>query len=411
MNVKHCIMQNTNSSSKGYLFPLVVIGILFFMIGFALGINGLIVPFLRTALDLTTAESYLVLAATFSTFVIFGYPCGLIIKAVGYKKTMILSFFFFAIGLYLFIPSAENQSFAMFLLASFVSGIGNTMLQAAVNPYITILGPIESAATRMSMMGIANKAAWAIAPIFLGIFLNLGDVKLYDIKLPFYFIAGIFVLLGILVAFMPLPEVKAEGEDEGDVAAASSYAATKTSIWQFPHLLLGLVSLLCYVGVETLAMASIVDYAKSIGLADPQLYTAYTVVGMVTGYLVGVFFIPKYLSQEKAMFICSIIGLASSLLVVFTPVHLSIWFVALLGLANSLMWPALWPLAMKDLGRFTKTGSSLLVMAIVGGAIFPLLFGWLADVFEGNLQQAYWICFPAYLMIFYYALSGHKIRV
>ena len=155
-------MENTNSASKGYLFPLVVIGVLFFMIGFALGINGLIIPFLRTALDLTTAESYLVLAATFSTFVIFGYPCGLIIKAIGYKKTMILSFLFFAVGLYLFIPSAENKSFSMFLLASFISGIGNTMLQAAVNPYITILGPLESAATRMSMMGIANKAAWAI---------------------------------------------------------------------------------------------------------------------------------------------------------------------------------------------------------------------------------------------------------
>ena len=166
-------MENTNSASKGYLFPLVVIGVLFFMIGFALGINGLIIPFLRTALDLTTAESYLVLAATFSTFVIFGYPCGLIIKAIGYKKTMILSFLFFAVGLYLFIPSAENKSFSMFLLASFISGIGNTMLQAAVNPYITILGPLESAATRMSMMGIANKAAWAIAPIFLGVFLNL----------------------------------------------------------------------------------------------------------------------------------------------------------------------------------------------------------------------------------------------
>lgn len=404
-------MENTNSASKGYLFPLVVIGVLFFMIGFALGINGLIVPFLRTALDLTTAESYLVLAATFSTFVIFGYPCGLIIKAIGYKKTMILSFLFFAVGLYLFIPSAENQSFAMFLLASFISGIGNTMLQAAVNPYITILGPLESAATRMSMMGIANKAAWAIAPIFLGIFLNLSDVQLDDIKLPFYFISGIFVLLGVLVAFMPLPEVKAEGEDESDTeSAASSYSANKTSIWQFPHLLLGLVSLLCYVGVETLAMASIVDYAKSIGLADPQVYTSYTVIGMVAGYLVGVFFIPKYISQERAMFICAIIGVISSLLVVFLPVHLSIWFVALLGLANSLMWPALWPLAMKDLGKFTKTGSSLLVMAIVGGAIFPLLFGWLADEF-GDLQQAYWICFPAYLMIFYYALSGHKIRV
>lgn len=403
-------MQNTNSSSKGYLFPLVVIGILFFMIGFALGINGLIIPFLRTALDLTTAESYLVLAATFSTFIIFGYPCGLIIKAIGYKKTMILSFLFFAIGLYLFIPSAENQSFAMFLLASFISGIGNTMLQAAVNPYITILGPLESAATRMSMMGIANKAAWAIAPIFLGIFLNLGDVKLEDIKLPFYFISGIFVLLGILVAFVPLPEVKAEGEDENDEAAASSYAANKTSIWQFPHLLLGLVSLLFYVGVETLAMASIVDYATSLNLPDPQVYTSYTVIGMVIGYLVGVFFIPKYISQERAMFVCAIIGLISSLLIVLTPMNISIWFVAVLGLANSLMWPALWPMAMKDLGKFTKTGSSLLVMAIVGGAVFPLLFGWLADV-SGNMQQAYWICFPAYLMIFYYALSGHKIRI
>lgn len=403
-------MENTNSSSKGYLFPLVVIGVLFFMIGFALGINGLIIPFLRTALDLSTAESYLVLAATFSTFVIFGYPCGLIIKAIGYKKTMILSFLFFAIGLYLFIPSAENKSFGMFLLASFISGIGNTMLQAAVNPYITILGPMESAATRMSMMGIANKAAWAIAPIFLGVFLNLGDVQLNDIKLPFYFISGIFVLLGILVAFVPLPEVKAEGEDENDEAAASSYAANKTSVWQFPHLILGLVSLLFYVGVETLAMASIVDYATSLNLPDPQVYTSYTVIGMVIGYLVGVFFIPKYISQERAMFICAIIGLVSSLLIVLTPMNISIWFVAVLGLANSLMWPALWPLAMKDLGKFTKTGSSLLVMAIVGGAVFPLLFGWLADV-SGNMQQAYWICFPAYLMIFYYALSGHKIRV
>lgn len=298
----------------------------------------------------------------------------------------------------------------MFLLASFVSGIGNTMLQAAVNPYITILGPLESAATRMSMMGIANKAAWAIAPIFLGIFLNLGDVKLEDIKLPFYFISGIFVLLGILVAFVPLPEVKAEGEDENDEAAASSYAANKTSIWQFPHLFLGLVSLLFYVGVETLAMASIVDYATSLNLPDPQVYTSYTVIGMVIGYLVGVFFIPKYISQERAMFVCAIIGLISSLLIVLTPMNISIWFVAVLGLANSLMWPALWPMAMKDLGKFTKTGSSLLVMAIVGGAVFPLLFGWLADVF-GNMQQAYWICFPAYLMIFYYALSGHKIRI
>ena len=233
-------------------------------------------------------------------------------------------------------------------------------------------------------------------------------MQLDDIKLPFYFISGIFVLLGVLVAFVPLPEVKAEGEDESDEEASSSYASTKTSIWQFPHLLLGLVSLLCYVGVETLAMASIVDYAKSIGLADPQIYTSYTVIGMVAGYLVGVFFIPKYLSQERAMFICAIIGVISSLLVVFLPVHISIWFVALLGLANSLMWPALWPLAMKDLGKFTKTGSSLLIMGLCGNAILPLVYGHFADQY--SLRIGYWVLIPCFIYLVFFAIKGHKIN-
>jgi glucose/galactose transporter len=392
-----------------YLFPLIVVGVLFFMIGFALGINGLIVPFLRKALDISNARSYMVLAATFSTFVIFGYPSGLIIKKIGYKKSMVLSFAFFALGLYLFIPSARFQSFWLFILASFISGMGNTLLQAAVNPYITILGPMESAATRMSFMGIANKAAWAVAPIFLALFLDLNAVSLEDLFLPFRLVTGVFILMGILIYFIPLPEVKALGEDEKDHNSVCAYAEGKTSIFQFPHLILGLITLLFYVGVETLAMASIVDYASSLGLSDPENYTGYTVLFMVIGYLAGILLIPRFLSQNKAMYICAMIGLLGSLGVVLAPAHLSIGFVAVLGLANSLIWPAIWPLAIADLGKFTKTGASLLVMAIVGGAVFPLLFGWISDL-SGNLQQAYWICLPCYLMILYYGMAGYKIR-
>lgn len=391
-----------------YFVPLITVAVLFFMIGFALGINGLLIPYIRKSLQLSTVQSYYVLTSTFSTFVIFGYPSGILLKKVGYKKTILTSFIFFILGMYLFIPSASDQNLFIFLLASFICGIGNTILQSAVNPYITLLGNLDSAATRISIMGIVNKLAWAIAPIFLGLFLDLNNVDLKDIILPFYIIIGIFLLLFILILCTPLPEIKAIGEDEKSIN--SSLPNTKMNILQYPHLLLGFISLFCYVGVETLAMSSIVDYANYFQLPDPQLYTSFTVSGMILGYLIGILLIPKYLSQEKSLLICSVLGIISSCMILMPIGTISIYFVALLGLANSLLWPAIWPLAIKDLGELTKIGSSILVMAIAGGAIFPLLFGWMCDLLQ-NMQQAYWICIPAYSMILYYAIKGHKIRI
>lgn len=404
-----------------YLMPLIIVAILFFMIGFALGINGLLIPYLRISLNLNTIESYYVLTATFSTFVILGYPSGILLRKVGYKKTILISFIFFIIGSYLFIPSAQNQNFILFLLASFICGTGNTILQAAVNPYVTLLGNLDSAATRISIMGIVNKLAWAVAPIFLGLFLNISQVNLDDLITPFYFIIGIFLLLFVFIGFVPLPEIKAEGEDSKGVSesmndaeskdtAESTYADKKTSILQFPHLLLGFVALFCYVGVETLSMTSIVDYANYFNLSNPQMYTSLTVGGMVCGYILGILLIPRYLSQEKALIICSILGVVCSIIIVLPIGCSSIYFVALLGLANSLLWPAIWPLAIKDLGRFTKTGSSILVMSIAGGAIIPLLFGWMCDVLQ-NMSQAYIVCLPAYVIMLHFALKGHKIRI
>jgi len=403
-------MENSDSAKvKGFVLPLVVIGVMFFAIGFALGINSYLIPLLNKALNISSGESYLVLAATFSAFLIFGYPASVVIGKIGYKKTMALSFIMFAVGFYLFIPSAKMESLPLFLLASFISGMGNAFLQASVNPYITIMGPIESAAKRMSYMGIANKLAWPIAPLFLSLVIgkSVDNVQLIDINLPFYIIIGLFILLGVLAILAPLPEVKAAGEDE-DSAEDCAYAANKTSIWQFPHLLLGVLALFIYVGVETISLGTLIDYAETIGLPNPERYAWIAPIGLVLGYLSGIIFIPKYISQAQALRIFSWIAIAGSLFVVLTPLSISIYFVFLMALGCSLMWPALWPLAMTDLGKFTKAGSSLMVIAIVGGAVLPTIYGFLKDAV--GAQNAYWLALPGFLYILYYGMKGHKIR-
>lgn len=406
-------MSTQTSADKqavSYALPLVILGTMFFSIGFALGINSYLIPLLNQALDISSSESYLVLAATFSAFIVFGYPASLVISKIGYKKTMALSFLMFSLGFFLYLPSARMESLTLFLIASFISGMGNTFLQATVNPYVTILGPIESAAKRISIMGIANKLAWPVAPMFLALVIgkSVNEVSLADIQLPFIIIIAVFLLLGLLALLSPLPEVKAAGEDESSIDECP-YAAGKSSIWQFPHLLLGVLALFLYVGAETISLGTLVDYAESLGMPNPEYYAWIAPVGMVTGYLAGIVFIPKYISQSKALLIVSVIAVVGSLSVVLMPQELSIYFVVLMALGCSLMWPAIWPLAMTDLGRFTKTGSSLMVIAIVGGALIPPLYGVAKDAL--GAQNAYWIAVPIFFYILYYALKGHKIRV
>ena len=178
---------------------------------------------------------------------------------------MAVSFALFAIAFALFIPAAMNESLAFFLTACFISGAANAVLQACVNPYITILGPLESAAKRTSIMGICNKLAWPTTTVFMTLVIgkSIDQIGMSDLFLPFYIIIGIFVLLGIIAVLAPLPEVKAAGEDEDD-AAACPYAEGKTSIMQFPHLLLGCLTLFFYVGVETISLATVADYATSL---------------------------------------------------------------------------------------------------------------------------------------------------
>lgn len=411
-------MNQVSLKKNSTVIPLMLVGIMFFVIGFGIGISGFLIPALKSAFSLSTGQSYLVTAAIFSAFVIFGRPTGWIIKKIGYRRSMVIAFLIMALGMWLFVPSSKAVSFPLFLLALFVGGIGNTLLQGSVNPYVTILGPLDTAAVRMSLMGIMNKMAWWLAPVFLGIFIDLKDVQVSDIILPFYIVTGILVVLAIFVNFAPLPEVKAEGEDE-ETADESSYAAGKTSVLQFPHLILGVVTLFLYVGIETLPMASIIDFAKAtFGEVDNlQSYAKFVTLGLVTGYIFGVIAIPKFISQTRALIAFAVLGIISTLLLIYLPPKLAFYALLLASFSNSLMWPAIWPLAMKDLGKFTKAGASLLVMAIVGGAVLPLAFGSLVDAVKttdialvGDYQMGYWVMVPCYFFILYFAIAGHKVR-
>jgi glucose/galactose transporter len=353
-------------------------------------------------------------------------PSAWVLKLTGFKKGMSVGLFIMAVGALIFIPAAITRTYSLFLLGLFVQGTGLAVLQTASNPYIVIVGPRESAAKRISIMGICNKIAGAIAPVALGTItlkgadelikrlVNMGAAQkamelnalAHRVILPYILIIVVLVVLGILIVFSGLPEIDTDHEDEA-VAAANTH---KTSVFQFPHLLLGVLALFLYVGVEVLAGDSIISYGASQGIAlsTAKFFTACTLVSMIVGYFIGIICIPKYFTQDKALRISAVLGVVFSIAAIFTHGYISVLFIALLGLANSLMWPALWPLAIADLGRFTKIGSSFMIMAIAGGALIPLLYGRLVDVV--NAQQAYWILVPCYVFIGYYATLGHKIR-
>lgn len=393
-----------------FIVPMVFLAFMFFTCGFALGINSLLVPVLKVSLSVSSMEAYMLIGATFLPFLIFGYPAGLLISKIGYKRTMASAFAMFAIAFGVFILSAEAKSFVIFLLASFICGMANTFLQAAINPYVTILGPTESAAKRISIMGMINKLAWPVSPLFIALFASSGgSVGLEDLNKPFLVIIGLFIILGIVALVSPLPEVKAAGEDNDTAdTEVSSYANSKSSVFQCPHLVLGAIAIFFYVGSETIVLGTLIDYAQELSLPHPETYSWITPISISIGYILGIILIPKYLSQTKALQICSFVALVGTALVVVLPGVYSIYSVGIMALGCSLMWPAFWPLALMDLGKYTKQGSSLLTMGLIGGAVITVLFGLIKDI--SDIRYAYSICFISFIYILFYAFKGHKLR-
>ena len=438
-------MSNTTTKvqkEKGNMaIPIAIIAGLFFIFGFVTWINGALIPFMKTINELTTAQSYLVASASYISFVAMALPASYIIEKIGYRKGMSLGLVVMALGALVFIPAAGARTYWIFLTGIFIQGVGMTLLQTASNPYITILGPIESAAKRIAIMGIANKVAGALGSLIFGALLLSGidDIKdklsivsvdekaqLLDtmadsVVTPYIVMAVVLFVLGMAIRRAPLPHVEAEPMEE-----SKDGETAKTSIFQFPHLWLGVLTLFVYVGVEVIAGDTIIAYGMSLGFsaADAKYFTTYTLMAMVGTYALGVVLIPKYISQALALKLSATLGIVLTFCIVFTTGFTSIIFVAALGMANALVWPAVWPLTLEGLGKFTKTASALLIMAISGGAIIPPLYGRLVDdkeselIMQGMSESAaiaeastsgYWIMLPCYIIILYYAISGHKL--
>ncbi len=418
-------MSSTGQKSS-YRLSITIIGALFFIFGFVTWINGTLIPYLKIACELKTdLQSYLIAFAFFIAYTVMAIPSSLVLKKVGYKKGMSLGLLIMAVGAALFVPAANARNYDMFLTGLFIIGTGLALLQTASNPYVSIIGPIESAASRISIMGIANKTAGIIAGLIFGyIALNDADALLLKLKTmdataksialdelahrvvtPYIIISIVLVVLAVCVYYSALPDMHDQGESGTDAAPA---VAQRSSVFDYPHLLLGVLALFLYVGVEVMAGDTIISYGKSLGieLAKARFFTQGTLACMLVGYIVGIITIPKYISQEGALKICAIIGALFTVLAVVTTGYTSVLFIALLGLANSLMWPAIFPLAINGLGKFTKIGSAFMIMAIAGGALLPLLYGKLSLSFGS--QNSYLLMVPCYLFILYYAVKGHK---
>jgi len=439
------VMIDENIDSQSNLGPLAIIGALFFVFGFVTWQNGALIPYLQMICQLSETEALLVAFAFYFAYTVMALPSAIILERIGYKNGMALGLLCLVVGFLIYIPAANSQQFSVFLLAQFVIGSGLTLLQTAANPYVVKVGPSESAAVRIMFMGLMNKAAGVIAPIaftavVLGDFAGVSAVtiealaepeKSEQISLlangliyPYLGMAVVFVILAGLLKLSSLPELSSE--DEAVCNENSSNDKNKSSILQFPSLILGALTLFVYVGAEVIAGDTIGLFASNLGVANATSLTSYTMAFMLIGYALGIVLIPRFVSQEVALVSSAVSGLILSILVVVSDtasfgVSEVLWgwsgiptlpntitFIALLGFANALVWPAVWPLALEGLGKFTSKGSALLIMGISGGAILPLLYGVLSDTFNG--QSAYLIMIPLYLFILFYAVKGHKMR-
>ncbi len=413
---------------KGYIMSITIIGILFFIFGFVTWLNGTLIPFLKISCELNNTQAYLVTFAFYISYFVMALPSSYVLHKTGFKNGMALGLFVMAIGTLMFLPAAWTRTYGLFLTGLFIQGTGLAILQTASNPYITILGPLESAAKRISIMGICNKVAGVISPLILGAIVlknvdplkaklatitdmvektNLLNEMASRVVAPYIVMAITLFILAILIRLSPLPEVDTDKEDN----QTSKAIETKTSVFQFPHLLLGFIAIFCCVGAEVIAGDTIILYGVSqkIPMDEARTFTSYTLISMLIGYIVCMLTIPKIIKQDKALAISALLGVIFSITAIFTSGFTSVLFIAILGLANAVMWPAIWPLALKGLGKFTKSGSAILIMGIAGGATLPLLYGRLVDISFIGTQQAYWILIPCYLFLYYYAFKGHKI--
>lgn len=429
--------QHISAINKRQLsISILIVGGLFFVMGFISWMNSILIPYFKIACELSNFASYLVAFAFYISYFVMSLPAGYMLRKYGFKKGLMFGFIIMAVGAFLFVPAGMTRTYETFLAGLFSLGAGLAIIQTAANPYITILGPIERAAQRFSIMGIFNKGAGILAPIvFASIILKASDSELFRqlpsmsgidkeaalnelisrVIIPYACLGVLLLGCAIFIRFSSLPEINTEHES----AELAETNATKNNIFHFPHLILGAVAIFLHVGTQVIAIDTVISYANSMNvqLLEAKVFPSYTLGATVCGYLIGIVAIPRFIKQVNALRLCTTLGTIFTLLIIFADgdvtifghdTNVSIWFVVLLGLANSLIWAGIWPLALDGLGKFTKIGSSVMIMGLCGNAIMPLVYGYFADAY--SLRTAYWVLFPCYIYLVFYAAYGHKIR-
>jgi len=448
-------MQNLDAPAapqrSNYTYQITIIGLLFFIFGFVTWLNGTLIPFLKLACELNTSQAFFVTFAFYISYFFLAIPSSQILKRTGFKNGMALGLLVMAVGCLVFVPAANMRAFPLFLTGLFIQGMGLSLLQTASNPYISIIGPIDSAAQRISIMGICNKIAGILSPLILSsiVLKNATEIEkqveaatdaavrsgLLDelagrVIMPYVVMAVVLTGLALMIRKSSLPEIDTEniGADNNDerairdnildknpleqaAAPALNLSAGRTSVWQFPHLVLGALAIFFYVGAEVMSGDGIGIYGRALGfqLDQTKYFTSFTLAAMLLGYVLNIVLIPKFISQQNYLKYSALLGIALTVVTYFTTGSAAVSSIALLGLANAVMWPAIFPLAINGLGRFTQIGSALLVMGIAGGAVMPQIYG-LLEKPVGHQAAFLTVMIPCYLYILYYAIRGYQPR-
>lgn len=425
--------------NKTDIAAMLILAVMFFVFGFVSWVNSILIPYFRISCELTHFESYFVTFAFYIAYFIMAIPSGILLRRTGFKTGIMIGFIMMAAGMFIFVPAAMVREFHVFLIGLFMIGTGLAILQTAANPYITIIGPIESAARRISIVGICNKLAGIISPlVFAAVILSPGDGELFQliesgglteaakdavlndlirrVIVPYSVLGAMLLAFGVFIKFSSLPEINTE---EANMSEDDGTHADRGSVFSYPYLVLGALAIFFHVGSQVIAIDTIIAYSGSMGInmLEAKVFPSYTLACTMIGYIIGIFVIPKYVSQKRALQICVVNGLVLSLCAVLVDcpvrflghdINASLLFLCALGFPNALIYASIWPLSIHSLGKYTKLGSSLLIMGLCGNAIMPQIYGFIADRF--GLRMGYWVLVPCFLYLIFFAFKGYEIN-
>lgn len=436
-------MDADSSKRKVFIISMIILAVMYFVFGLVSWVNAILIPYFKISLELTHFQSYFVTFAFYIAYFVMAIPSGILLEKVGYKKGIMTGFIFMSLGTLTFIPAALAREYWIFLIGLYSIGTGLAVLQTAANPYVTIIGPIESAAKRMSIMGIFNKGAGIIAPlVFAAVVFKVSDNAVFELLdsgtlsaiekdiildglirrviLPYGILTLLLLAIGIGIRYSILPEIEPEEEKETVTEThATEEVVRKKRLLDYPYLIFGAIAIFVHVGTQVVAIDTIINYAGSMGIniIEAKFFPSYTLLCTIIGYILGIVLIPKVLSQKNALKITTSLGLVLALGVIFMDstvtflghtANISIWFLASIGLPNALIYAGIWPLSIHNLGKLTKAGSSLLIMGLSGNAILPLIYGAIADNY--SLRAGYWVLIPSFIYLIWFAFHGHTIN-